>query len=124
LQFARALGGGDQRRMIGETEIETQPEEHDRCTHRAQIIARSAWGGSLEVFRRIDICEGGAEWVKARNDPRVERHCSERASEVAQPRKLPVCGHGCTKRTEACGKRERLIGAKDHTPACRRHETE
>jgi hypothetical protein len=47
LQFARALGGGDQRRMIGETEIATQPEERDRCTHRAQIIARSAWGGSL-----------------------------------------------------------------------------
>jgi len=33
--------------MIGETEIATQPEERDRCTHRAQIIARSAWGGCL-----------------------------------------------------------------------------
>jgi hypothetical protein len=83
VKFARTLGSSDQRRMIGEAEVATQPEERDRGTHRAQIIARSTWGGSLKVFRCINVRERSAKWVKARNDPSVECRCGERASKVA-----------------------------------------
>ena len=65
MHSARMLGSGDQRWVIGKAEVATQPEERDRSTHRAKIIACSTWGGGLKVIGCIDVRECGTKWIKA-----------------------------------------------------------